>query len=382
MARSQTAQFATFLLVALSILASGHWYVALRLVLDTGMSAPYRQLSLTFLAAMGGLILLQPVVRHRLPHWAMRAMAWPVWIWCGVWFLTVALLGISDLLLWLLGVANAGPEGLELSRLQAKGVVAGVLLLSVVSLVNGLRVAAIRRVEIRLPGWPAALDGFSIVQISDIHIGAILGRRFAQQVVDRCNGQSPDLTVITGDLVDGSAENLADDVAPFSDLTARHGVYFVTGNHDHYAGVDRWCEILDQMGLIPLRNTRVTVADGAFCLAGVDDHNPLLADGDREAHQAALGGRDVNLPTILLAHDPVTFPMAAGHRVGLQLSGHTHGGQIWPFRYVVRLSTKYVAGHYRQGESQLYVSRGTGFWGPPMRLFAPAEITLLTIFGK
>jgi predicted MPP superfamily phosphohydrolase len=159
-------------------------------------------------------------------------------------------------------------------------------------------------------------------------------------------------------------------------------VYFVTGNHDYYSGADDWVGRVEALGLRALRNTHVTIErDGAsFDLAGVEDHHAHLVSGHhREDVPAALAGRDPSRPVVLLAHDPATFTQAARLGVDLQLSGHTHGGQIWPFRYLVRLSTPYVVGHYRANGSQLYVSRGTGFWGPVMRLFAPGEITELTV---
>jgi hypothetical protein len=201
-------------------------------------------------------------------------------------------------------------------------------------------------------------------------------------VVQRCNALGADLIAITGDLVDGSVAHLADEVAPFASLRAAHGVYFVTGNHDHYSGADPWVACVEGLGIRVLRNQRVTIArDGAaFDLAGVEDHHAHLVSGtQREDLSAALADREPGRPVVLLAHDPLTFRAAARLRVDLQLSGHTHGGQIWPFRYLVRLSTPYVVGHYRQNGAQLYVSRGTGFWGPAMRLFAPAEITEITI---
>jgi predicted MPP superfamily phosphohydrolase len=187
---------------------------------------------------------------------------------------------------------------------------------------------------------------------------------------------------ITGDLVDGAADRIADEIEPFAHLRAAHGVYFVTGNHDYYSGADAWVARIEQLGIRPLRNCRVTIArDGAaFDLAGVEDHHAhMVHPAHREDVPGALAGRDPQRALVLLAHDPLTFRDAVRHGVDLQLSGHTHGGQIWPFRYLVRLTTPYVVGHYRQNGSQLYVSRGTGFWGPAMRLFAPAEITEITI---
>jgi hypothetical protein len=237
------------------------------------------------------------------------------------------------------------------------------------------------RVEIVLARWPKALDGFRIAQISDIHIGPLRDRRFSRQLTERVNALAPDLTCVTGDLVDGSARLYAAEVAPFGALRARHGVYFVTGNHDHYSGADDWVGVIEKLGLVPLRNRNVSLccAGAAFALAGVDDHRGGFGDGQREDLPKALAGCDPALPIILLAHDPNTFKRASQSGVDLQLSGHTHGGQIWPFRWLVRLAVPFVAGRYARNGAELYVSRGTGFWGPPMRLFAPAEITELTL---
>jgi predicted MPP superfamily phosphohydrolase len=262
----------------------------------------------------------------------------------------------------------------------------------------GLRTAlappADRRVEIELARWPRALDGFRIVQISDVHFGPILGRGFAELLVRRANALDPDLVAITGDLVDGDARLLADDVAPLAGLRARHGVYFVTGNHDHYSGARQWSAAVAGLGIRVLRNERVEIrvraeagaaglsperagaaGGAAFDLVGVDDHRGgVFGQGGGEDLGRALAGRDPARPAVLLAHDPSTFKRASSLGIDLQLSGHTHGGQIWPFAWFVRLAIPFVAGLYRRGGATLYVSRGTGFWGPPMRLFAPAEI--------
>jgi hypothetical protein len=166
-------------------------------------------------------------------------------------------------------------------------------------------------------------------------------------------------------------------VAPLASLRARHGVFFVTGNHDHYSGATAWCEALGALGIRVLRNERAAIGagDAAFDLVGVDDHRgDLLGQGGGEDLDRALAGRDPARPAVLLAHDPSTFKRACSLGIDLQLSGHTHGGQIWPFVWLVRLAIPFVAGLYRRHGAVLYVSRGTGFWGPPMRLRAPAEI--------
>jgi predicted MPP superfamily phosphohydrolase len=229
-------------------------------------------------------------------------------------------------------------------------------------------------VPVTLAKLPKALDGFTIVQLTDVHIGGgpTLARDWLADVVARTNALAPDLIAITGDLVDGSVERLRDEVAPLKDLKARHGVYFVTGNHEYYAGAEAWIAELGRLGIRCLRNERLPITDG-LDLAGVDDYHarPDLA--------RALAGRDPNRALVLLAHQPRAVHEAAAQGVCLQLSGHTHGGQIWPWNSLVRLQQPYVAGLVREGQTQLYVSRGTGYWGPPMRLGTHAEITRVTL---
>ncbi len=367
--------------LALSILVSGHYYLARRLVLDPEWSASLRTLLLLGIALLGSSIVLQPSSERRLRPPLSRLIAWPASLWMGFLFLSLTLLGFSDGLLLLLGAAlpEIGDEAflVAVARVRALAVVGISLGAGVFGLRNALKPPLGRRVEHWLRGWPRELDGFRIVQISDIHIGPILGRDFAEHLVERCSALDPDLIAVTGDLVDGGVTQLADQVAPFRALRARHGVFFVTGNHDHFSGVERWVEAARGLGMRVLRNERVTIGTegAAFELAGVDDHRGGFVDGSREDLPRALEGRDPGRALVLLAHDPATFKRASEMGVDLQLSGHTHGGQIWPFIYLVRLVTPFVAGRYKRKGSQLYVSRGTGFWGPPMRLCAPAEIT-------
>jgi predicted MPP superfamily phosphohydrolase len=230
-------------------------------------------------------------------------------------------------------------------------------------------------VEVRLPKLPRRLDGFTIVQLSDLHVGMTIDRGFCQRVVDRANHLAPDLIALTGDLVDGRVDDLRDEVAPLAQLRAPHGVFAITGNHEYYSGVDEWIAEITRLGARYLRNQRVTIADG-FELAGVDDYSAAGWPGHGEDLAAALGGRDPSRPVVLLAHQPRQVRRAAKHAVDLQLSGHTHGGQIWPWHYIVKLQQGgLLAGRYDYQGTQLYVSRGCGYWGPPVRVLAPLEIT-------
>lgn len=232
-------------------------------------------------------------------------------------------------------------------------------------------------VEVKLAKLPKELDGFTIVQLTDLHVGLTIDRAFVQRVVDRTNALSPDLIALTGDFVDGKVEDLRDEIAPLAGLRAPHGVFAVTGNHEYYAGVDPWIAEISRLGARYLRNERVSISRGgaSFELAGVDDHNANGA-GHGEDLAAATAGRDPGKALVLLAHQPRQVRRAYRHGVDLQLSGHTHGGQIWPWHYLVKIQQGgLLAGRYQFEGTQLYVSRGCGYWGPPVRVLAPLEIT-------
>jgi predicted MPP superfamily phosphohydrolase len=373
------------LALAVGLLVGAHAYIVQRLVLDPALPAPWRQAGVWLVVALGASLVAQPIgerlLRPPLSHW----IAWPASLWMGVAFWLLLLLGASDLVLRVAGGTAWAADGRvvagDVAGARAALVCAVVLVAATCGVRSARRPPQHRRVEVSIDRWPRAFDGFRIVQISDIHIGPILGRRFARHVVERVLALRPDLIGVTGDLVDGSARLLAEEVAPFADLEAPYGVYFVTGNHDHLSGAAPWTARIRELGMRVLRNERVEIrkGDAVFDLLGVDDHHASVIGGGGEDLERAFAGRDSERPAVLLAHDPATFRRARREALDLQLSGHTHGGQIWPFGFLVRLAVPWVAGHYRDARAQLYVSRGTGFWGPPMRLFAPAEITEIVI---
>lgn len=363
-----------------------HDYVIDRMLREPGVPAPLAQ-ALEALVWCGlALIVAQPLAERLLPRALGRFVVIPAHLWMGVFFLLLVGLGISELAM-LLGeraafAAGAGSVAVDASAARAAVVAVGVLAAGGAAVRNAVRGPIDVRVELELARWPRALDGYRIVQISDIHIGAMLGAGFAREIARRVNALAPDLVAVTGDLVDGRADHLAAEVEPFASLRARDGVFFVTGNHDFYSGAAAWSRRVGELGMRALRNESLVIErDGArFALAGVDDHRAAMLPGEGgEDLDAALRDVDAALALVLLAHDPSTFVRAHRMGVDLQISGHTHGGQIWPFHYLVRLAVPFVAGAYRRGDAQLYVSRGTGFWGPPMRLGAPAEITELVL---
>jgi len=374
-----------FLTVVLAVGIGMHVYLAERLVLAPAWPAAVREMGIAALALAFAAVFARIFLRRRVgAFWT--ALSWVAYSWLGLAFLLVMITLASDVVLGLVGAAL--PRGGDASALQglargrALAVAAVGLAAGAIALREGLAPPRLRRVEIALARWPRALDGFRIAQISDLHLGPLLERRFASTVAARVNELDADLVAVTGDLVDGSVARVGAEVEPLAALRARHGVFFVTGNHDYYSGADGWVVRMTELGWRALRNERVEIGvDGAgFDLAGVDDrHGNLVEPGGGEDLERALAGRDSSRPVVLLAHDPTTFKGASRRGVDLQLSGHTHGGQIWPFRWFVRAVVPWVEGVHRVGASALYVSRGTGFWGPPMRLGAPAEITEITL---
>ncbi|MEV7564678.1 metallophosphoesterase [Streptomyces tanashiensis] len=281
--------------------------------------------------------------------------------------------------------APAAPSGDVSRRLFVSRVVAGSAAAVAVGTVGYgtygvLRGPRVKRVTVPLAKIPRAAHGYRIAVVSDIHLGPILGRAHTQRIVDTINATQPDLIAVVGDLVDGTVENLGPAAEPLARLRARHGSFFVTGNHEYFSGADAWVDHVRELGLRPLRNARVEIPAG-FDLAGVDDVAGE-SEGRGPDFARALGDRDRARAAVLLAHQPVVVHDAVRHGVDLQLSGHTHGGQLWPGNYLAELANPTVAGLERYGDTQLYVSRGAGAWGPPVRVGAPSDITIVELASK
>lgn len=241
------------------------------------------------------------------------------------------------------------------------------------------RLAAVRRISIPLDNLPEALDGFRIVQLSDIHIGPTIKGDYLQGIVERCNELHPDLVAITGDLVDGLTSMLQDELAPLTALQSRHGTFFVTGNHEYYWDALTWSDLLQTLGIRVLNNTHRVIRhdDARLLVAGATDYSahryvPAHASDPEQARHNA-GATDVS---VLLAHQPKSAFAGAAAGYDLQLSGHVHGGQFFPWNFTIGLVQPFTTGLHRVQERMwLYVSAGTGYWGPPNRLGVPAEIT-------
>ena len=379
-----------FIVFVGGILGSLHYYVWARLVRDPQLGAPWASLATWAIVALGVLLVVAIPSAFVLPRNVSAPIEWAAFVWMGLAFFLVVLLAATDLARLVAVLARNALDSpaldaerrVFLRRAIAFAVALATLGLGASGLVEGLRRVKVKRIRIALRRIRPAVVGYKIVQLSDIHVGPTIGRAFIERMVAQTNALHPDLIVITGDLVDGSVAVLRDAVAPLADLKAKDGVFFVTGNHEYYSGVDEWLAHLPSLGIRVLRNERVTIGEGldAFDLAGVDDwsgrgfghgHGPDLA--------RALAGRDRGRVLILLAHQPKQIFEAAAADVDLQLSGHTHGGQMFPFGLLVRLQQPYVAGFHMHEGTGIYVSRGTGYWGPPMRVGSPAEITQIEL---
>ncbi|HVK77413.1 MAG TPA: metallophosphoesterase [Kofleriaceae bacterium] len=345
-------------LIALAIYVVAHLYIWWRLVLP--LPSPLWQVGTAVVALLGPSFPLTMRLGRRLTREGARPWLLVAYVWFG--FATYFLLGAVASHVAV--VAGASAQGAaQVSAAVAIAVV-------VVGLVNVARGPVVKRVRVPLARLP--VDTYTIVQLTDVHIGAVIGREFAEELVRRVNALRPDLIVITGDLVDGRLTELRPHIDPLRGLRARDGVYAVTGNHEYYWNLEPWLDHLRSLGIRLLRNAHVTIAD-AFVLAGADD-----ASFDEDVPRA-VAGRDRRLPLVLLAHHPRTITRAMAAGVDLQLSGHTHGGQLLPWGWLARIWDPKVAGLGRFGDTWLYVSEGTGYWGPPLRVGTRCEISAITL---
>jgi uncharacterized protein len=366
-----------------------HGYLWWRLVRGTTRPGRARRW-LTLLAVVLGLLPVVTVLaRSRVPAALLTPLDWVGYTWLGLAFYLFLTTLATEPVRVALHLSRRGrrtaDEAAALSRRRFLALGAGVAAVGVagtgVVLANSAPV--VRRVPIRIPRLDPALAGLRIVTFSDGHLSATYGGRRFERLVETVNAQQPDVVAIVGDLVDGEVDELREDAAPLADLVSAQGVFFVTGNHEYFVDTAAWLRHLPTLGVEVLRNERVPIRRGAasFDLAGIDDRT--AADSGLPGHgadlDAALDGRDDDVPVVLLAHQPVQVEQARAAGVDLQLSGHTHGGQLWPFDYAIRLDQPAVEGLSRHGDTQLYVTSGVGYWGPPMRVGARPEVTVVEL---
>ncbi|EEG08074.1 metallophosphoesterase [Pseudogulbenkiania ferrooxidans] len=372
-----------FIVVASSLLLLLHAYIGVRLLPDLPLGPEGRGLGVLALTLSCVLMPLGLMARGIERQPLADRLAWAGLLLMGVFSSLLVLTLLRDIVLGIAALALPAAELPPLVRDSALAVPLLAGLVSLVGLVNARRRARVVEVEVPLAGLPPALDGFTIAQISDIHVGPTIKRGYLEAIVTAVNGLEADMVAVTGDLVDGSVEQLAPHTAPLSRLTARHGAYFVTGNHEYYSGAAAWVEELRRLGLRVLENEHVVLCHGEaeLVVAGVTDYGAHHFDPAQRSdpHAALEGAPEAAGARILLAHQPRSAPAAAAAGFDLQLSGHTHGGQFWPWNLFVRLQQPYTAGLHRLDALWVYTSRGTGYWGPPKRFGAPSEITLVRL---
>jgi predicted MPP superfamily phosphohydrolase len=387
--------FALFLLISLAILAGMHGYLWLRLIRDPALPEPWRRLGTVALVMLALAVPLGMFALRLGTGRVARLVPIAAFTWLGVAFLLfcavaaldlarLAATGAGALLEWLRATPDHPPDPSRrafIARAVAGGALVAAGGATALAFRSATGPAEVTETAIPLARLPRALSGFTIAQVSDLHVGPTIRDREVRRVIEQVNALRPDLVAITGDLVDGTVEQLGDIVGELSRLRSRHGVVFVTGNHEYYSGVREWVAFLGRMGVRVLSNERVQIGDAgaSFDLAGVDDWSA----GQHRVLPAALAGRDPDRSLVLLAHQPRGVADAVNAGVELQLSGHTHGGQIFPFNLLVGAVHPYVKGLYRHAEGtrhgHVYVSRGTGYWGPPLRLGSPPEIAKIVL---
>ncbi|MGH1345528.1 MAG: metallophosphoesterase [Nannocystales bacterium] len=384
-----------FMAVMTAIWIGGHIYIGRRLFGRLGLSTRLRRLAWIGLSLSGSTAMAA--------LWASRIGGGSSGLrtlqWVGLW-----LFGLTSVLFFLVlfsDIVGGAAKGMRkvlssanptppddpgrrgfIGKVASMGAMATSGGVGGVGLAQAMQLPEVVEVEVPIDGLPEAFDGYRIVQLSDVHVGPTIRREHLEAIVERANGLDGDLAVVTGDLVDGYVDDLRDEVAPLAGFRGRDGAYFVTGNHEYYWDGPAWCDEVARLGLGVLNNEHRVISRGGarLLLAGCTDvkAGDLVPEHASDPAGARAGAPPCDV-SILLAHQPRSIDAASVAGYDLQLSGHTHGGQYFPFSVLVHLAQPYVAGLAKHDKTWIYVSRGTGYWGPPMRVGAPHEITLVTL---
>jgi predicted MPP superfamily phosphohydrolase len=385
----RTLAFLVFFATVVALDFGSHLYLVRRLITPLGLPPGWHRLAAALIWANA---IALPLTFSLLPRSGGRLAdlaQYGGYLLMGLWSVLLALTLFRDGGLLVLGVADrVGVPGFDPQRrdLLLRGSAA--VLLGASGLLTGAawrrarRLAEVVRIELPIAGLHPALDGFRIAQISDLHVGPTIRAPMIEAVVARVNELQPDLVALTGDLVDGPVDRLAPHVEPLRGLSSRHGTWFVTGNHEYYSGVHKWLAKCRELGMTTLVDEHGVIEhDGATMLvAGVTDITaPRMEPEHVSSPRKACEGAPPTDFKLLLAHQPESCREGEGCGFHLQLSGHTHGGQYWPYSALIKLAKRWVRGLYRVGAMWVYVNPGTTYWGPPLRLGSPQEITLLTL---
>ena len=377
-------RFLIFISIVTGILSLLAFYTGARLIRWSTWATEHRGIIWLILFSFVLLQVLGPFLYRVYPNRSTHSMVlhWVIYgalgVFASLFFYTLA----TDLVLGIWKLLASPDQSVNLERRGFLAVMTMTLGSAVIGISQAVRGPQVFEVNIPVRNLPQELDGFKIAQITDLHVGPTIGRKYTQQVVEMVNRLQPDLIALTGDFVDGTVSHLKTAIAPIATLSAKHGVFFVTGNHEYYWGVDDWIKVFRDFGARILLNEHVVITEQGkeIVIAGVTDHS---AGNIRPEHQSdpgkALEGAPKQAVKILLAHQPASYKGASAAGFDLQISGHTHGGQFFPWNIVVKLAQRYYKGLNKHENMWIYVSRGAGYWGPPHRFTVPSEISLLKL---
>jgi len=372
------------MLTMISLVIALHVYLGGRLIVGLGLSGWAASVAWTVVALLFVSVPLGALTTRAGPRWVGVPLWWVSHLWIGVFGLLLVSVLAGDVarLLWTAIASPSAQAAQRAVRVEATLIV-GLLLPAIA---YGYRTARgparIEQVTVPIPGLGEGMAGLKVAQISDLHIGQTLDGKFLERVVEQVNALDADVVAITGDLVDGTVARLRDEVAPLTKLRAKLGVFYVNGNHEYYSGPVAWERHVASLGITVLHNEHRVVERGgdSLVIAGITDHNGGHFGPEHQPRpDAAVAGAPEGVPRILLAHQPRSAVEAAPFGYALQLSGHTHGGQIFPFMFFVRLQQPVVSGLHKLAGMWVYTNRGTGYWGPPLRIGPKPEITSLTL---
>jgi len=390
----------SFLVMVIIVLSLMYGYIGWRIIVPAAFGFPVN-LILWLVVAVSFILLFAPFILRAsgAEGIGVGIIAWAAYLTFGFFTLLFAFLVAKDVIFLLtIGVQKIASFGRDMfvstasaadsvdpdrRRLLVNSLNVGILFvtggLTGYGMFQALKKPAVLTVDLPIKDLHPDLDGFTIVQITDIHVGPTIKRGFVQEVVDTVNGLKPDLIALTGDLVDGSVRQLQHDVAPLAELKAPFGYYFITGNHEYYSGVKQWVAETTRLGFTVLLNEHRVVerGEGRLLMAGVTDYSAGQFDPSQasDPHKAIAGAPECHVK-VLLAHQPKSIYKAAEVGYDYVISGHTHGGQYFPYHFLAALAQPYISGLHTHDKTRIYVSRGTGYWGPPLRIGAPSEITV------